>query len=62
MIDGKGAPMGRLSEKEKEFVALGAALASNCIPCIVYHVGAAKKIGIADEEIREAVELADTVR
>ena len=54
--------MGRLSPKEKELVALGAALGSNCIPCVVYHLGVAEKIGISDEEIKEAVELADEVR
>jgi 4-carboxymuconolactone decarboxylase len=51
-----------LSERERELVALGAALGSNCVPCMVFHVGAAKKAGIADEEITEAVELADKVR
>lgn len=54
--------MGRLSGKERELVALGAALGSNCIPCIVYHVGVAKNTGFTDEEIREAVELADKIR
>ena len=54
--------MGRLNPKEKELVALGAALGSNCIPCVVYHLGVAEKIGIPDEEIREAFELADKVR
>lgn len=51
-----------LSEKEKELVALGAALGSNCIPCIVYHIGVAKKLGCTDEEIKEALELADKIR
>jgi len=54
--------MGNLNTREKELVAIGAALGSNCIPCIVYHVGVAKKLGLADEEIREAIELADKVR
>lgn len=54
--------MGRLNPKEKELVALGAALGSNCTPCVVYHLGVAEKIGIPDEEIREAVVLADKVR
>ena len=54
--------MGRLSPKEKELVALGAALGSNCVPCVVYHLGVAEKIGISDEELKEAVELADEVR
>jgi 4-carboxymuconolactone decarboxylase len=54
--------MGRLNPKEKELVALGAALGSNCIPCVVYHLGVAEKIGIPDEEVREVVELAVEVR
>jgi 4-carboxymuconolactone decarboxylase len=54
--------MGRLNPKEKELVALGAALGSNCIPCVVYHLGVAEKIGIPDEQIREAVELANKIR
>ena len=54
--------MGHLNEKEKELVALGAALGSNCIPCIVYHVAVIKKLGVEDEEIKEAVEVADKVR
>ncbi len=40
--------MGRLNPKDKELVALGAALGSNCIPCVVYHLGAAEKIGLPD--------------
>lgn len=54
--------MGRLSEREKELVALGASLGCNCIPCVVYHVGIARQLGVADEEIEEVVELADKVR
>jgi 4-carboxymuconolactone decarboxylase len=54
--------MGRLKQKEKELVALGAALGSNCIPCVVYHIGVAEKLGIPDDEIREAVELAAEIR
>ena len=54
--------MGSLTEKEKELVALGAALGSNCIPCMVYHVAAIKKLGVEDAEIKEAVEVADKVR
>ncbi len=51
-----------LSLKERELTALGAAIASNCIPCIEYHIPQARKAGLSDEEIREAVELADKVR
>lgn len=51
-----------LSLKERELTALGAAIASNCIPCIEYHIPQARKAGLSDAEIREAVELADQVR
>jgi AhpD family alkylhydroperoxidase len=54
--------MERLNPKEKELVALGAALGCNCIPCVVYHLGVAEKIGIPAEQIREAVELANKIR
>ena len=51
-----------LSLRERELTALGAAIASNCVPCIEYHIPQARKAGLSDEEIREAVELADQVR
>ena len=51
-----------LSCREKELTALGAAIASNCVPCIEYHVPRARKSGLSDAQIREAVELADKVR
>jgi 4-carboxymuconolactone decarboxylase len=54
--------MGELDRREREFVALGAALASNCLPCIEYHIREAGKAGLTREQILEAVELADTVR
>ena len=54
--------MGNLSEKERELVALGAALGSNCMPCIVYHVAVIKRLGVADRDIKEAIEVADKVR
>ena len=51
-----------LSPKERELTALGAAIASNCIPCIEYHIPQARNAGLSDGEIREAVELAEKVR
>ena len=54
--------MGTLSSKEKELVAIGAALASNCVPCIIYHVKQARSCGITDDLIKEAVDIADKVR
>lgn len=54
--------MAHLSQRERELVALGAALGSNCIPCIEYHIPEARKAGLTDSEISEAIRLADKVR
>lgn len=54
--------MHQLNPRERELVALGAALASNCIPCIDHHIPLARKLGLTNFQIREAIELADQVR
>jgi len=54
--------MNNLSDRDRELVAIGAAMASNCVPCIEYHVPAARKAGLEDAEIKEAVLLADKVK
>jgi AhpD family alkylhydroperoxidase len=46
----------------KELVALGAALACNCEPCLRYHYREAKKLGVGDEDIRSAFEMASMVK
>ena len=51
-----------LNPRESELVALGAAMGSNCVPCIEYHIPEARKAGISDELIHAAVRLADRVR
>lgn len=51
-----------LSTRDRELVALGAALASNCVPCIEFHVPAARKAGLGDAEIAEALAVADAIR
>ena len=54
--------MSELSTRDQELVALGAAIASNCVPCVEYHVPEARKAGVSDAQIREAVFIADKVR
>ena len=46
----------------KELVALGAALACNCEPCLRYHYREAKKLDISDEDIRSAFAMAAAVK
>jgi 4-carboxymuconolactone decarboxylase len=54
--------MTRLNKKERELAALGAALASNCRPCIVFHVREAREAGLSDPQVMEAIELAQKVK
>ena len=54
--------MDRLTSAERELVALGAALGSNCVPCIEYHIPEARKAGLSNRQINEAIHLADKVR
>lgn len=54
--------MTTLNTRERELVAIGAALASNCVPCIEYHIQTARKAGLTDAEISEAIKLADKIK
>ena len=49
---------GIMGEKEKEFIALGIALATHCVPCIRLHTQAAVGAGARKEEILEAASVA----
>ena len=54
--------MADLSSTDRELVALGAAIGSNCVPCAEFHIAEARKLGLTDAQIVEAVRLADKVR
>ncbi len=54
--------MTTLNSRERELVALGAALASNCVPCIEFHIQEARNAGLMDAEIAAAIELADKIK
>ncbi len=54
--------MSELKNRERSLVALGAAIASNCVPCVEYHIPGAKKAGLSDSQINEALRIADKVR
>ena len=58
----KDQAMNDLSPSERELVALGAAMGSNCVPCIEYHIPEARKTGLTDAQIQDAIRLADRVR
>lgn len=54
--------MSSLSPRDRELVALGAAMGSNCVPCIEYHIPESRRVGLTDEDIRTAIQHADKIR
>jgi len=46
-----------MDERMKELVAMGAAAAANCHPCMDHHLAKCDALGIAREEISEAVKV-----
>ena len=48
--------------KEKELAAVGISVVSGCKPCTNYHVKAVREAGASDEEIKQAVADALSVR
>ena len=51
-----------LDDKTKELVAVGAAITANCQPCLEYHSAKARELGVADDDIFEAIKVAQQVR
>lgn len=51
-----------MDDRTKVLICLGAATASNCIPCFEYYFGSADSVGLTPEEIQEAVDLASLVK
>jgi AhpD family alkylhydroperoxidase len=49
---------GTLGNKEKEFVALGIAIAVRCEPCIAFHVEALTKAGATRAEVCDVLAMA----
>lgn len=51
-----------LDEKTRELIAVGAAIAGNCLPCIDYHFKKCRELGISVDDIDQAIETAKTVK
>jgi AhpD family alkylhydroperoxidase len=51
-----------LPDKERELVAIGAAIGAGCQPCTQYHVGVALKAGLTKDEVSRAIDEAQVVR
>ncbi len=54
--------MGELNSGQRDLVALGAALRSNCVPCVERYVSEARRAGLSDRQIEDAIHVADVVR
>ncbi len=54
--------MSDLSPRDRELVALGAAMGSNCVPCVEYHIPESRKVGLNDMEIHAGIQHADKIR
>jgi AhpD family alkylhydroperoxidase len=52
---------GVLTLKQKELIALAVSLGAGCEPCYETHLEKAKKLGNTNEEIREAIAVAEVV-
>ena len=46
-----------MDERTKELVAMGAAAAANCHPCMDYHLAKCDELGVPREEVAEAVKV-----
>ena len=44
-----------MDERTKELIAIGAAVAGHCQPCLAYHVNKAKELGLEEARIRDAI-------
>ena len=51
-----------LDDKTRELIAVGAAIAGNCLPCLTYHFKKCRELGIFIDDIDEAIETAKTVK
>ena len=47
----------KMDEKMKELVAMGAAAAANCHPCMDHHLAKCDELGIPRNEVAEAVKV-----
>lgn len=51
-----------MDKKIEEMIALGAAYALNCRPCMEFHKKMAAEAGLTPEEMQAAIRVADAVR
>jgi AhpD family alkylhydroperoxidase len=60
-LSGAGAKTAHLDAKTRELIALAVAISLRCDGCITVHAAEAKKLGITQEEIAEALGVATAI-
>jgi alkylhydroperoxidase/carboxymuconolactone decarboxylase family protein YurZ len=50
-----------MDEKTKILISLGAATATNCIPCFEHYFGKAGSVGLGPDEIQAAAEIGEQI-
>ncbi|MBS4050085.1 MAG: arsenite efflux transporter metallochaperone ArsD [Methylomonas sp.] len=51
-----------LNQQIEELIALGAAIAAGCEPCFKFHYDKARKLGVSNQAMQQAVEIGDMVK
>jgi AhpD family alkylhydroperoxidase len=50
-----------MEDRTKEIVAIAASVAGHCQPCLKYHLGRARQLGISEDDVKEAIRLAKVI-
>ena len=50
-----------MDPRTKELVAIGASVAARCQPCFRHHLTKARELGVGEEDIQAAVDLAGRI-
>ena len=46
-----------MDERTKELIAIGVSIGAHCQPCLAYHLGKARELGVNEEDIQAAIEV-----
>jgi AhpD family alkylhydroperoxidase len=60
-VDSQAYQTGKLDEKSKELIGLTCSLVLRCDDCVKYHLEHCKRVGLTNEEIIEAMSIANLV-
>ena len=50
-----------MDKRTEELIAIGAAVAAHCQPCLAYHLGQARENGVSEEDVQAAMKVGFSV-